>query len=129
MGRWRNRGLCRRLRSSDRAVVAECPRVTGLSGLARTPLSRLSGGQRQRALVAQGLACRAGVLLVDEPTANVDEHTREALVMALAAEAARGAVVVHATHDAAAVERADHVVTLVAGRVAPPAQAGAQPVG
>ncbi|WP_346619447.1 zinc ABC transporter ATP-binding protein AztA [Blastococcus montanus] len=117
MGRWRERGLLGRLRASDRAVVDECVQRMGLGDLVRVPLARLSGGQRQRALVAQGLACRADVLLVDEPTANVDGTTRGALLDALAAEAARGAVVLHATHDAVAVERADQVLALRAGRL------------
>ena len=76
MGRWRERGLLGRLRAEDRAVVDRCVELMGLGDLLVAPLSRLSGGQRQRALVAQGLACRADVLLVDEPTACVDFSTR-----------------------------------------------------
>ncbi|WP_222195153.1 ATP-binding cassette domain-containing protein [Modestobacter italicus] len=117
MGRWRERGLLGRLRPGDRAVVAECAALLGLTALLAAPLSRLSGGQRQRALVAQGLAARAAVLLVDEPTAGVDDATRRALLAALGAEAARGAVVVHATHDEEAIARADHVLALRDGRV------------
>ena len=116
MGRWRERGLLGRLRAADRTVVAECAERMGLQDLLASPLATLSGGQRQRVLVAQGLACRADVLLVDEPTASVDETTRHAVLDALAAEAARGAVVLHATHDAGAVDRADHVLALTAGR-------------
>ena len=119
MGRWRVRGALGRLRAEDRDVVAECVARMGIADLLGTPLDRVSGGERQRALVAQGLACRAGVLLVDEPTAGVDERTRHAVLDALADEAARGAVVVHATHDAAAVARADAVLTLDRGRVQP----------
>ena len=124
MGRWRVRGLLGRLRADDRALVHECARLLGLQHLLATPLSALSGGQRQRALVAQGLAARADVLLVDEPTASVDEATREAVLDALAAEAARGAVVVHATHDDGAVERADQVLRLAAGRLRRPQEVG-----
>lgn len=117
MGRWRDRGLLRRLRASDRAVVVESAERMGLGALLSAPLSRLSGGQRQRVLVAQGLACRADVLLVDEPTASVDQVTREALLDALDSEAARGAIVVHATHDRLAIERSHAVLALEAGRV------------
>jgi zinc/manganese transport system ATP-binding protein len=119
MGRWRERGLLGRLRAADRQVVLACAAQLGLGDLLGTPLARLSGGQRQRVLVAQGLAARADVLLVDEPTASVDRATRHAVLDALAAEAARGAVVVHATHDATAVDRADRVLALAAGRVDP----------
>ena len=118
MGRWRARGLLGRLRADDRALVHAAAAALHLLDLLDEPLAAVSGGQRQRALVAQGLASRADVLLVDEPTASVDEATRWAVLDALAAEAARGAVVVHATHDAAAVERADAVVALDRGRLA-----------
>jgi zinc/manganese transport system ATP-binding protein len=117
MGRWRERGLLGRLRAEDRAVVDRCVELMDLRDLLAAPLTRLSGGQRQRALVAQGLAVRADVLLVDEPTAGVDDATRIALLDALATEAGRGAVVVHATHDELAVSRADHLLALRAGRV------------
>ena len=125
MGRWRERGLWRRLRSSDRALIADSARRLGLTDLMDTSLSATSGGQRQRALVAQGLIARADVLLVDEPTAGVDAATQVAILQALSQEAARGAVVVHATHDLAAVEQADGTLALVAGRVDPvPAPGG-----
>ena len=117
MGRWRDRGLWGRLRADDRALVHACAATMGLTDLLGTPLAALSGGQRQRTLVAQGLAARADVLLVDEPTASVDEATRWAVLDALDAEAARGAVVVHATHDTAAMDRATAVLPLATGRV------------
>ncbi|SCX58192.1 zinc/manganese transport system ATP-binding protein [Klenkia marina] len=118
MGAWRRVGAWRRLRRSDRDLVAGTASLLGLTPLLAAPLSSVSGGQRQRALVGQGLVSRADVLLVDEPTAGVDADTRTTVLRALALEAQRGAVVVHATHEPAAVEHADHVLALVAGRVA-----------
>lgn len=119
MGRWRERGLWQRLRPSDRSLIADSAQRLGLTDLMTSPLSSTSGGQRQRALVAQGLVARADVLLVDEPTAGVDTTTQLAIVQALSEEAVRGTVVVHATHDVAAVEHADRVLALIAGRVDP----------
>lgn len=117
MGRWRERGVWRRLRRADHDLVAHSAERMGLTALLDRPLSAVSGGQRQRALVAQGLVARADVLLVDEPTAGVDAATQVVLLEALAREAARGAVVVHATHEPAAIEAADRVVALAGGRV------------
>ncbi len=120
MGRWRERGPWRRLRAADRALIAAAAERLGLVGLLDRPLSAVSGGQRQRALVAQGLVARADVLLVDEPTAGVDTATQLVLLDALASEAARGVVVVHATHETAAVRCADCVLALAGGRVDTP---------
>jgi zinc/manganese transport system ATP-binding protein len=120
MGRWKDRGMWRRLDAADRETVASCMRAMDILHLATRPLGSLSGGQRQRALVAQGLARQADVLLLDEATAGVDDAAVGLIVSALRAEAERGAIVVHATHERAVLAEADVVVRLERGRVVRP---------
>ena len=98
MGRW-GAGR-RRARADDRAAVDEALDALDITDLAGRSLSALSGGQRQRALVAQGLARRADLLLLDEPTAGVDAAAQRLIRRAVDGELARGATVVEATHDA-----------------------------
>jgi zinc/manganese transport system ATP-binding protein len=117
MGRWAQRGAWRRLTRQDHAIVAESIAALGLGGLERRPLAGLSGGQRQRALVAQGLAQRAGILLLDEPTVGLDDEARLLIDAAIAREAGRGVAVVHATHDAEVIRLADRVIRLESGTV------------
>jgi zinc/manganese transport system ATP-binding protein len=116
MGRWGVRGALRRLTRDDRAIVDESLESLGIVDLARRPLGELSGGQRQRALVAQGLARRASLLLLDEPTAGVDTAAQQLIDLALEREIARGAAVVQATHDPALRTPGALVVRLVDGR-------------
>ena len=117
MGRWAQRGSWRRLTGADHAIVAESVRALGLEGLERRPLASLSGGQRQRALVAQGLAQRAAVLLLDEPTVGLDDEACTLIDAAIAREASHGVAVVHATHDDEVIRLADRVIRLEAGVV------------
>jgi zinc/manganese transport system ATP-binding protein len=117
MGRWSQRGAWRRLTRDDRDIVASSISAVGLQGFERRPLSALSGGQRQRALVGQGLAQRAQVLLLDEPTVGLDTEACELIALALAAETLRGTAVIHATHDTNVIDAADRVLRLEQGRI------------
>jgi putative ABC transport system ATP-binding protein len=79
-------------------------------GLARrldAVASALSGGEQARAALAVGLSRGTPVILLDEPTAELDRHAAALVVAELRAAAAAGRTVVVATHDAELVELAD----------------------
>ncbi|MFE4801572.1 zinc ABC transporter ATP-binding protein AztA [Streptomyces sp. NPDC056708] len=117
MGRWGRRGLCRRLSRQDWAVVDASVDRLGISALARRQLGELSGGQRQRALVAQGLAQEADLLLLDEPTTGLDATAQRLIADVLDEVAAEGGTVVQATHDLEAARAVGHVLMLQEGRL------------
>jgi iron complex transport system ATP-binding protein len=91
---------------------------TELESFVARPMNELSGGERQRAVLARALATEAVILLLDEPTANLDlahQATMLKLVRARCDQSACTAVVV--THDVnLAAEFADRVLLLKAGR-------------
>lgn len=118
MGRGPNRGMWRPLRRSDRHIIDESLGRMGLEDLADRRLGDLSGGQRQRTLLAQALAQRASVVLLDEPEAGLDPASRAAIQAVLAEEVTRGACVVVATHDTGTAAAAQRCVLLRGGRVA-----------
>lgn len=119
MGTWgaRRHGRPPRSRADRvRAVRAAIARV-GMVGLERRSFSTLSGGQRQRALLAQGLARSARILLLDEPAAGLDPESQTRTRALLAEEASRGVAVVCVTHDRADIAAAERVIRLERGAV------------
>lgn len=119
MGRWSTAGMLRRLHAEDHRIIDECIDLVGLAGYQSRPLNALSGGQRQRAFLAQGLAQRADIVLLDEPTTGLDATTRALVAEVLVAERGRGATVVCVSHDETTLAAADHIITLDAGRISP----------
>ncbi|MBI2169955.1 MAG: metal ABC transporter ATP-binding protein [Actinobacteria bacterium] len=116
MGRYGGRGLIGRWRPDDREAVDHALARLDIVDLAGRHLRELSTGQRQRALVAQGLAQQADVLLLDEPVTALDIPSHEAIDVVIEEEVASGRTVVITTHDLDEARRADHVL-LLGGRV------------
>ncbi len=103
-----------------RARARELLRRVGLADLAEAPARRLSGGEAQRASLARALAAGAEVLLLDEPTANVDMRARGELIRLLdELRRDQGLTLIIATHDPDLLSAlADREIRLQDGRVA-----------
>jgi iron(III) transport system ATP-binding protein len=121
----------------DRAAiagrVAEVLDIVGLAGFESRKIDELSGGQRQRVALARCLVANSGIILFDEPLANLDMHLRATMVDVFRDIHQRtGATIVYVTHDQSeALALADRVAVLEKGRVlqfAPPTEVYHQPV-
>jgi ABC-2 type transport system ATP-binding protein len=89
----------------------------GLRDAARTPWRRLSGGEQQRLSLALALVGRPEVAFLDEPTAGVDPHGRQAIRNEIRSLRDAGVCVVLTTHELEEAERlADRVVIIDHGR-------------
>lgn len=104
--------------SHDVDVTHEVLRETQLEELSGRLMNELSGGERQRAVLARALATEAGILLLDEPTANLD-LAHQAAILALVRRRCdtRETSALVVTHDInLAAEFSDHILLMKDGK-------------
>lgn len=82
----------------DRGAAVHALEEMQLEHLAGSPFSALSGGQRQRVLIARALASEPELLLLDEPTSNMDPAVGDRLLHILR-ELSKRMTIVMASHD------------------------------
>ncbi|MEA5411061.1 ATP-binding cassette domain-containing protein [Synechococcus sp. BA-120 BA3] len=107
-----------RMTAEDKAMVEEALARFELGDLANRSLDRLSGGQQQRVAIARALLLEPLLILADEPTGNLDEHTGEQ-VLELLVDLTRqhGRTLIMATHNGAIADRADRVLRVQEGHL------------
>lgn len=97
-------------------VVAALDKV-GMEHRAKHYPSQLSGGQQQRTAVARAVVGSPSILLVDEPTGNLDSKNGEAVMDILNDLHSQGATLCMVTHDPRYAENAQRVLHLWDGRM------------
>jgi putative ABC transport system ATP-binding protein len=91
----------------------------GMTGMEHRRPAKLSGGQQQRVAVARAVVGRPALVLADEPTANLDSATGEALLDVMEQlNRAERTTFVFATHDPRVMQRARRLIRLVDGAIA-----------
>ncbi len=119
MGLYRQLGLLRLVRASDRATALDCLDRVGMADFADRQIGQLSGGQQQRVFLARALAQDADLYLLDEPFAGVDAATEKAIIDVLKTLKADARTVVAVHHDLSTVaDYFDHVVLINVRKIA-----------
>ena len=91
----------------------------GIEALAQRGIGTISGGERQLALIARALVQNAEILIMDEPTANLDFGNQQRVLAQIRALAARGYTVLLSTHNPEhALRYAHRVLALQDGHIA-----------
>lgn len=90
----------------------------GLKEWSKHKPNELSGGQRQRVAIARALVTKPQIVLADEPTANLDSVTSEAIINLMKkVNRDLGTTFIFSTHDPSIVEVADHIIKLRDGLI------------
>lgn len=104
--------------AGDRAAAEAALVEMDATGLSDADIGAMSGGERQRVLLARVLAGAPSVLLLDEPTANLDPRHRFLVLDAMRRRADVGGTILFSTHELdVASQGADDAVLLAGGRI------------
>ncbi len=103
----------------DLEIARKAMEWTKILPFSERPVEELSGGERKRAFIARALAQEPDVILLDEPTANLDiQHQIDFLDLILTLNRERGLTIVMASHDMnIASEFCDRLILLQGGRI------------
>lgn len=106
-------------RSQDRKCVNDALAAIGMNASSGHPIGRLSGGQQRKVLIARALAQEADLLLLDEPTANLDPRSKEEVADLVATVRSRlDATSIVVSHEAGALLAASsRAIAIDAGRI------------
>jgi iron complex transport system ATP-binding protein len=100
----------------DTAIAEAALESLGILRLADAPYTEISGGERQLTLIARAIAQQARIVVMDEPTANLDYGNQLRLLEHIRQLAARGPSIVLSTHNPDhALQAADRVALLKGG--------------
>ncbi len=105
-------------RSEAEERATDLLKKVGISERASHRPARLSGGEQQRVAIVRALANHPRILLADEPTGNLDEHTAESVfdtLIKLVREENLAALI--ATHNMSLAQRMDRVLVLHEGHL------------
>lgn len=113
MGRNPHLGRFRSMGRKDREVVARALEETGTSGLRERSVTELSGGECQLAVIARALATEAAVILLDEPTSELDINHSLTIMELLVSLKKKGKTILVSMHDINLARRYCDTVTIL----------------
>jgi putative ABC transport system ATP-binding protein len=104
--------------SQRREKVMSVLKEVGLDGLENRRPDEMSGGQQQRVAIARAIVTRPAIVLADEPTANVDSNTADALLNLMQQlNYDSGITFLFSTHDHRVMDRAKRLISLKDGKI------------
>ncbi len=113
MGRNPHLGRFRPMRKRDREIVAQALAETGTGELTGRSVTELSGGECQLVVIARALATEASLILLDEPTSDLDINHSMTIMELLASLKEKGKTILVSMHDINLARRYCDTVTII----------------
>lgn len=105
-------------RDEDKEYIEDIIHILGLEEKRYAYIDELSGGQQQRVAIARSLATRPSIILLDEPTGNLDsKNSQEVIDLLRISQRKYHQTIVMVTHDAMFANKADRVITIEDGKI------------
>ena len=98
--------------------IADCLEMLKIDHRKHHFPNQLSGGQQQRVAIARALVTKPQLILLDEPTGNLDSAASDTLLAVLDSVRSSSTSIVMVTHETKCAERADRVLTMRDGQLA-----------
>lgn len=119
MGRYPHKKRFEKDNKEDYNIVKESLEMTNTTYLKNKMITQLSGGERQRIVIAKALAQRAEIILLDEPTSNLDiNHQIEILELLKTMNKENGTTIVLVMHDInLGIRYSDQIMILKNGKI------------
>ncbi|NQZ89624.1 MAG: ABC transporter ATP-binding protein [Colwellia sp.] len=97
--------------------VDYCLNLVGMTSMGQRKPTQLSGGQQQRVAIARALVAEPSILLVDEPTGNLDSRNSDQIMETLELLNMQGTTLCVVTHDIRYAEMAKRKIYLLDGQI------------
>ena len=102
----------------DKEYVEDLLETLGLTEKKLAYVDELSGGQQQRVAIARALASKPSVILLDEPTGNLDsKNSKEVIDLLKISQRKYHQTIVMVTHDALMANKSDRIITIEDGTI------------
>lgn len=102
----------------DKEYFQELIQTVGLQDRVNHLPNELSGGEQQRVAIARSLMAKPELLLCDEPTGNLDSHTKEEIMNLLRLSNKKyNQTIIMITHDLSLAKKTDRIITLKDGKI------------
>ncbi len=118
MGRFPHKALLETLDDVDYEKIEWALKVTGLEDLKMKSIREISGGERQRTIIAMALAQDAQIILMDEPTSNLDIRYQLNMLELIKNMVKEGRTIILTMHDVnLSIRYSDEVIVLSEGEI------------